>query len=54
MGGGGGDDDDNDGNASDSADDGDDSGRIWTCDRGDARACRPRGMVLRRIRALRA
>ena len=39
-----GDDGDNDGKASDGADDGDDSGRIWTCARGDARACRPRGI----------
>ena len=35
---------DNDGKASDGADDGDDCGRIWTCARGDARACRPRGI----------
>ena len=39
-----GDDGDNDGKASDGADDGDDSGRIWTCARGDARACRPRNV----------
>ena len=39
-----GDDGDNDGKASDGADDGDDCGRIWTCARGDARACRPRGI----------
>eukprot|EP00959_Pyramimonas_sp_CCMP1952_P011630 244192-Pyramimonas_sp.AAC.1 len=32
----------NDGQARDGADDGDDSGRIAICARGDARACRPR------------